>query len=70
MRPGGDAVTGLERPLTRQELIDALGAEFMLRTHPRREWLIEQIMVLVDAYVATQVAAAADAYAAEMRGKP
>jgi hypothetical protein len=25
----------------------------MLRTHPRREWLIEQIMVLADAYAAT-----------------
>ena len=41
--------------MTRQELVDALGAEFMLRTHPRREWLIEQIMILVDAYTDTQV---------------
>jgi hypothetical protein len=44
--------------VTRQELVDGLGAEFMLRTHPRREWLIEQIMVLVDCYAASQVRSA------------
>ncbi len=45
--------------MTRQEFIDALGAEFMLRTHPRREWLIEQIVILADAYAATCVEAVA-----------
>jgi len=47
--------------VSRQELIDALGAEFMLRTHPRREWLIEQIMILVDAYAGTFAASRMDA---------
>ena len=47
--------------MTRQEFIDALGAEFMLRTHPRREWLIEQIVILADAYAATRAAEAVEA---------
>jgi len=39
-------------------MTDALDEQFMLRTHPRREWLITQIMLLADAYAATQVALA------------
>jgi hypothetical protein len=46
-------VTG--QRLTRQEMTDALGDQFMLATHPRREWLIEQIMLLHDVAVATAV---------------
>ena len=39
--------------MTRQEVIDAMGEEHILGLHPRREWLIAQIMLLVDARAET-----------------
>ena len=39
--------------MTRQEVIDALADEHVLGLHPRRDWLIAQIMLLVDSYAAT-----------------
>ncbi len=44
--------------MTRQEVIDAMADEHILGCNPRREWLIQQIMLLVDAYTATVAQAA------------
>lgn len=42
--------------MTRQDVIDAMAHPDILGRSPRREWLVEQIMLLVDAYAATLAA--------------